>query len=282
MNNDLQWTTIIKASSNPFNIPIKEIWRYRYILSVFVTRDFKAIYKQTILGPLWTIIQPIVTTIIYIVIFGNIINVNTNGMPHIIFFMSGIIIWNYFSRSTTSISQTFISNSHIFSKVYFPRIIVPLSIITSNLLHFLIQFSIFLIFLLYYYLYTSQITITINIILLPVPIILLALFSITIGMIVASLSIKYRDLIYLFNFIIQLWMYVTPVIYPLSSVPQKFKIFIIINPLTSLFETFRFAITGKTYPNTYLLTYSTIVIILLFIISLFLFNKSERLSVDTI
>lgn len=276
------WTEEIKAESSLFSINFREIWHYRDLLFMLVKRDFITFYKQTILGPLWFIVQPIFTTIIFIILFGNIAKLSTDGIPQLAFYLAGITIWNYFSESLTKTSSVFTSNASIFGKVYFPRLIMPLSIVVSSLMKFAIQFGLFILVVLYYYFFKDNIQPNWWILATPFLIILMALFALGIGMIFSSLTTKYKDLSFLLAFGIQLFMYITPVVYPISALPEKFRILAKLNPLSSIFECFRYAYLGKGGFRIEDLLISTIIIFILFFVGVIVFNKVEKSFMDTV
>ena len=276
------WTEEIKAESSLFAINFREIWHYRDLLFMLVKRDFITFYKQTILGPLWFIVQPLLTTLIFVILFGNIAKLSTDGIPQLAFYLAGITIWNYFSESLTKTSSVFTANASIFGKVYFPRLIMPLSIVASSLLKFAVQFALFILVVLYYSFVTQSIQPNLWILFTPVLILLMALFALGVGMIFSSLTTKYKDLTFLLAFGIQLFMYITPVVYPSSALPEKFQILAKINPLSSIFECFRYAYLGTgTFTITDLLI-STLVIVFLFFAGVLVFNKVEKSFMDTV
>ncbi len=276
------WTEEIKAESSLFAINFREIWHYRDLLFMLVKRDFITFYKQTILGPLWFIVQPLLTTLIFVILFGNIAKLSTDGIPQLAFYLAGITIWNYFSESLTKTSSVFTANASIFGKVYFPRLIMPLSIVASSLLKFAVQFALFILVVLYYTFVAQSIQPNLWILFTPVLILLMALFALGVGMIFSSLTTKYKDLTFLLAFGIQLFMYITPVVYPSSALPEKFQILAKINPLSSIFECFRYAYLGTgTFTITDLLI-STLVIVFLFFTGVLVFNKVEKSFMDTV
>ena len=276
------WTEEIKAESSLFAINFREIWQYRDLLFMLVKRDFITFYKQTILGPLWFIVQPLLTTLIFVILFGNIAKLSTDGIPQLAFYLAGITIWNYFAESLTKTSSVFTANASIFGKVYFPRLIMPLSIVASSLLKFAVQFALFILVVLYYTFVAQSIQPNLWILFTPVLILLMALFALGVGMIFSSLTTKYKDLTFLLAFGIQLFMYITPVVYPSSALPEKFQILAKINPLSSIFECFRYAYLGTgTFTITDLLI-STLVIVFLFFTGVLVFNKVEKSFMDTV
>jgi len=273
----------ITAEKKWFDLNLREIWNYRDLLWLFVKRDVTTFYKQTILGPLWFLLQPLITTIVFSFIFNKIAKISTDQTPPYLFYMSGIIAWNYFSDCLMSTSNTFTSNAYIFSKVYFPRLIIPFSQIISNLVKMFVQLSLFFCLLIYYQAYEDQVFfIYHNIILLPIIIIQMGLLGVAIGMIVSSLTTKYRDLRFLVSFSVQLLMYATPVAYPLSAVPEKYKIFVFYNPMTSIIVSFRNSLLGKENLDPIFFYYSFLSISLLFLVGLIFFNKVEKTFIDTV
>lgn len=277
-----KWDEIIKPKTSWFDLRLNEILKYRDLVMLFVKRDFVSVYKQTILGPLWHIIQPLLTTIIFTVIFTGIARISTDGTPPVLFYMLGIVCWNYFSTCLTKTSATFIANASIFGKVYFPRLTVPVSVVISNLISFAIQFGIFIVFLLYYYFKGFEINISVAILILPLLVIMMAMLGLGLGIIISSLTTKYRDLQFLVNFGVQLLMYATPVIYPLSAIPEKFKFLVIYNPMTPIIECFKYALLGKGSFSFSGLLIGFITTFFIFIVGIVLFNKVEKNFMDTI
>jgi lipopolysaccharide transport system permease protein len=275
------WTEEITSDQKLFSINFKEILQSRDLLFMFVKRDYTTFYKQTILGPLWFFIQPLLTTLVYVILFGQIANLSTDGVPQFLFYMSGIVFWNYFSEVLTKTSSVLKDNSNILGKVYFPRIILPLSIVFSGLLKFGIQLFLF-ICLLAYYLFSGSIVPTLYIFLLPIILFLIAIFSFGIGLIFSSLTAKYKDLIFLLTFGIQLAMYITPIAYPISSMPEKYKWIAMCNPLSSLIECIRFGFFGVGTFTVYDLFYSFTIILLTLIFGVVIFNKIEKSIMDII
>ena len=267
-----------------FDFNISEVIQYKDLLWIFVKRDITSVYKQTILGPLWFIIQPLFSTIIFNIIFNKIARIPTDNIPPYLFYMSGIIAWNYFSSCLLNTSKTFSANSSIFGKVYFPRIIVPLATVISGLMRFSVQMILFIGFCFYYIsVGNNHIAPSIKtILIIPILIIQMALLGQGIGMIVSSFTVKYRDLNYIVSFGTQLMMYLSPIIYPLSSVPEKYKIVIMMNPMTSIIEGFRQALVGKGSLDFYTFIYSFLFTTFIFFIGLLIFNKFEKNFIDTI
>ena len=276
---------VIESNHKRFDLNLATLWHYRDLLMILVKRDFISFYKQTLLGPIWFFVQPLFTTLTYIVIFGNIANVGTDGLPQALFYLSGITLWNYFSDCLLKTSTVFRDNSNIFSKVYFPRLIIPLSIIISNLIKFVVQFLLFLGFLFYYYYFQGfqvQLHLLDVLLLFPLLIIAMAFLGLGLGLIISALTTKYRDLSFLVTFGIQLMMYTTTVIYPLSITPGKFRKLIAINPMTGVIETFRNIFLGKGEISFDTLGYSLIFTIAALLLGLLIFNKVEKNFIDTI
>jgi lipopolysaccharide transport system permease protein len=282
MHQQEHWDLTIKPHSKWYHLRIKEIFKYKDLLFLFVKRDFVSIYKQTILGPLWFFLQPIITAITFTVIFGNLAKISTDGLPQILFYMCGITLWNYFADTLTKTADTFSSNANIFGKVYFPRMIVPLSVVISNLIKLAIQFLLFLGIWIYYLLQSDLIHPNKMLALIPFLIILIGFMALSFGIIISSLTTKYRDLKFLVTFGIQLMMYASPIVYPLSIVPEKYKWIIIANPVTSIIETFKYAFLGVGEFSWFYLGYSTLFTIVLFMIGLVIFHRVEKSFMDTV
>ena len=279
----MDYTTIIKPKGKLFEIDFKEIWRYRDLLVMFIKRDIVTQYKQTILGPTWYFIQPALTTIMYMVVFGGIAGISTDGLPQPLFYLAGIVLWQYFSECLNKTSATFTQNQHIFGKVYFPRLISPLSNVLSNLVRMSIQFLLFLIVYVYYVAVGVDVMPNVYALLLPLLIVMLAGLSLGFGMIISSMTTKYRDLTILFTFIVQLWMYATPVIYPLSTISnEKIRMLMGINPLTSIFEAFKYGMLGVGQFSWGGLGYSFGFMVVLLLVGVVVFNKVQRSFMDTV
>lgn len=276
-----QWTEIIEAQHSLFDLKLKEVWKYKDLVYMFVKRDFISSFKQTILGPVWFFINPIFTTITYLIVFGKIANLPTDGAPPLLFYLSGVTLWNYFSSCLLGTSSTFVGNSGIFGKVYFPRLVTPLSIVISNLMRFGVQFLLFLITWMYY-LSKEEIQPNLWILATPFLIILMALFALGTGMIFSALTTKYKDMSMLLGFGVSLYMYATPVIYPTSALPGSFKNLAVYNPLTGIFECFKYAWLGIGNFSPVMLIFSTIIILLLLMIGTLTFNKVEKTFMDTV
>ncbi len=276
------WDLIIQPQRNVFNLHLIELWRYRDLVSLFVKRDFISVYKQTILGPIWYLIQPLLTTITFTVIFGNIAKLPTDGLPQFLFYMSGSILWTYFSECLVKTSNTFVNNSQLFGKVYFPRLAVPVSILFSNLIAFAIQFVFFMSFVVYYAFNGVAIQVNVFILIFPILILMMAGLGLGFGILISSLTTKYRDLRFLVQFGVQLLMYATPVIYPVSSIPPQFQWAIQLNPMTSIVETFRYAFLGAGSFNISGLVYSFGFMVVIVGIGAIMFNRVEATFMDTV
>jgi len=278
-----QWDLVIKPRTSLLEIPWSDIWRYRDLLKMFVKRDVITVYKQTILGPIWYLVQPIMTTAIYVLVFGRIAGISTDGLPQILFYLSGVVIWNYFAESFNKTAITFKENTNIFGKVYFPRLISPLSKVTSALIVFFIQFAFFVV-IYCYYLISGDFNIepNWNILLLPFYVLLMAGLGLGLGIIFTSWTTKYKDLVFLLTFGIQLFMYATPVIYPVSSIPEKYKLLILANPLTPIVEGFRYALLGQGNFSWFSLGYSFGFMLVLLFLGIIIFNRTEKSFIDTV
>ena len=276
------WTEEIQSENSLFSVNVKEVWHYRDLLLLLVKRDFITFYKQTILGPIWFFIQPLLTMLVYIILFGQIAKINISGLPQMAFYLSGITIWNYFSESLTKTSTVFKDNSTIFGKIYFPRLIMPLSIVLSALMKFVVQFSLFILVVLYFSIVQKTIHPNIWIVATPFLILLMAIFALGIGMIFSALTTKYKDLSFLLTFGIQLFMYATPVVYPISAIPESLKWLANSNPLSCIFECFRYGYLGYGTFEVSDLVRSSTIIILLFMIGVITFNKVETSFMDTV
>ena len=281
-NNDSEWSEIIRPQSNLLQLNLPEIWRYRDLLMMFVKRDIVTFYKQTILGPLWFFIQPLFTTLMFMVIFGGMAGISTAGLPKGLFYMAGILCWNYFADCLNRTSATFKDNQNIFGKVYFPRIVVPVSIIISNLVRFGIQFILFAAIYIYYFAKGTDVGPSWGILFFPVLILVMALLSLGFGMIITSLTTKYRDLTFLVQFGVQLWMYATPIIYPLTAAPEKYRWLIAANPMTGIVETFKFGFLNQQPFHISYLLYSAGFAIVVFVSGIVVFNRVERSFMDVI
>ncbi len=276
-----QWDSVIESRHSLFDINFKELWHYRDLLVLFVRRDFVTVYKQTILGPLWFFIQPLLTTITFTLIFGNVAQLSTDGAPKIIFYMAGITLWNYFSSCLTTVSGVFNANAGIFGKVYFPRLIMPLTVVISNLMKFGVQFLLFVGFVIYF-VAQDQIAPKSWIFLTPVIVALMALIAMGIGLILSSMTTKYKDLNQLIGFGVQLFMYATPVIYPSSSVPEDYQWVVALNPLVPLFDYMRYAYLGVGAFVLSDLIYTFLFSVVILIVGVLVFNKTQKTFMDTV
>jgi len=276
------WTEEIKSHDGLLSVNLREVWHYRDLLLMLLKRDFITFYKQTILGPLWFFLQPIMTTAMFVIIFNRVAKIDVGEAPAVIFYLAGVTIWNYFSDSLTKTSTVFKDNASVFGKVYFPRLIMPLSIVCSALLKFAIQFGLFLIGVCYYTFVTGQIQPNLWALITPVLILMMAAFALGLGMIFSSMTTKYKDLTFLLTFGIQLAMYATPIIYPSSALPDKYRPILELNPMAGIVECFRFGFLGTGEFNPYsLLTSAGIIAVLLFA-GIIIFNKVEKSFMDTV
>ena len=276
-----EWDAVIEAKHSLFAINFKELWHYRDLLVLFVRRDFVTVYKQTILGPLWFFIQPILTTITFTIIFGNVAQLSTDGAPKVVFYMAGITLWNYFSTCLTAVSGVFNTNAGIFGKVYFPRLIMPLTTVISNLMKFGVQFLLFLCFV-SYFVVQEQIHPNLWVLALPLVIVLMALIAMGIGLMVSSMTTKYKDLNQLISFGMQLFMYATPVIYPSSAIPPAYQWVVNLNPLVSLFDYMRFAFLGVGSFTLSDFIFPTVFSVVILFFGILVFNKVQKTFMDTV
>ncbi|MBP5641451.1 MAG: ABC transporter permease [Paludibacteraceae bacterium] len=277
------WNTVITPKTNLLTLDWKEIWRYRDMYVLFVLRAFRTAYKQTILGPLWFIITPVLSVIVYVTVFGGIAKIPTDGVPPVLFYLLGISIWGYFAACLNGTSNSFVANADIFGKVYFPRIIMPLVAVTTNLLTLSIQLAIFAVFYIYYVATGTELQVHWQIVLFPLLIMLLALMAVGFGMIFSSMTTKYRDLQIMLNKIISLWVYVTPVIYPLSMVTnEKLHLAMSLNPVTPVMEAIKFSLLGQGQFSWLWLCYSAAFTLVLLVFGLMLFNKVQKSFMDTV
>jgi lipopolysaccharide transport system permease protein len=279
------WDTIIQPRNTLFSLNLSEVWRYRDLLIMYIHRDIVTFYKQTILGPLWFVIQPLFTTIMFMFVFGGIAGISTDGLPQPLFYMAGLLCWNYFADCLNRCSDTFNANQQVFGKVYFPRLVVPLSIVVSNLVKMGIQFCLFLAIYIYYAVLGSPISINGYALLAPWLVILLAGLGLGFGLLITSLTTKYRDLRFLITFGVQLWMYATPVIYPLSVMKeshQQYAWLINANPLTAIIEAFKYGFLGEGTFSASGLLYSTLFTVVIMIAGIISFNRVQRSFMDVI
>lgn len=284
-----QWTTVIKPRNKLFEVNLKEVWAYRDLLTLFVKRDIITQYKQTILGPLWWLIQPALTVIMYMVVFGGIAGIPTDGIPQPLFYLAGVCMWQYFADCLNKTSNTFVSNANIFGKVYFPRLIMPISNTVSNLVRFGIQFGLFVIVYLFYVIGGTVACPNWYMLLFPLLVLMMAGLALGFGIIISSMTTKYRDLQILFTFFVQLWMYATPIVYPLSQVKGKvvagFDLYNVmcINPVTPVIETFKHAALGAgEFIGWGWLAYSFGFMVLVLALGILIFNKVQKSFMDTV
>lgn len=286
-----KWLFEITPKNNLFDLNLKEVWQYRDLLFLFVKRDVVTLYKQTILGPLWYLIQPLFTSVIFTLVFNNIAGISTGSVPPFLFNLAGVTVWNYFKECLTATSDTFKKNEAIFGKVYFPRVIMPMSIVVSNLLKFGIQIFIFICFYLYYYLTGYEITPNKYILFFPLLIIAMGMIGLGLGMIISSMVTKYRDLTFLVSFGVQLLMYLSAVMYPLDLMREKlinieagtdYSWIVDINPIAHLVEFSRFILLNDGSYSTFGMLYTGIFTIIVFFLGLLIFNKTEKTFIDTI
>ena len=279
-----KWTTEIRPKDKLLSVDFKEIWQYRDLMMLFVKRNIITQYKQTILGPLWYVIQPMMTTVMYMVVFGGIAKISTDGLPQPLFYLAGISFWQYFADCLTKTSNTFVNNAGIFGKVYFPRLVTPLSDVISNLVRFGIQFALFLIVYLYYFIFTdANIQPNLYALLFPILVVMLAGLALGFGILFSSMTTKYRDLQLLLSFFVSLWMYATPVIYPLSTITNDtLRMVMQLNPLTGIVEFFKYGMLGVGNHEWWMLGYSFGFMVVLLAIGIIVFNKVQKSFMDTV
>ncbi|MEO6631634.1 MAG: ABC transporter permease [Mucilaginibacter sp.] len=280
-----KWDIELTPENNLLDLKLKDVWHYRDLLVLLVRRDFVSFYKQTILGPLWFFIQPLFTTIIYTFVFGSLANISTDGLPQPLFYLAGITAWNYFADCLTKTSSVFTANAGLFGKVYFPRLIVPLSIVVSNLIRFGVQMALFVLMMVIYWVKGASFHPNAYLLLFPFLLVLMALLGLGLGMIISAMTTKYRDLTFLITFGIQLMMYMTTVIYPLSTVKQKYPHYqwlVEYNPMTSIIEAFRYGFLGQGTFTMLSLGITTIITIIIMLLGIVVFNRVERNFIDTV
>jgi lipopolysaccharide transport system permease protein len=276
------WTMVIRPQRAWWDLRLGDLWRYRDLIRLLVWRDFVSQYKQTILGPLWYVINPILSSVIFTVIFGNVAKLSTDGLPPFLFYMAGNTIWTYFAICLASTANTFTANAGIFGKVYFPRLAIPISTVISNLISFALRFAVFLGFLLYFYFSGAEVRLTWWAAFLPALLAIMAGSGLGLGIIVSSLTTKYRDLQQLVVFGVQLLMYATPVIYPLSTVPDSWRWLLLLNPLTPLVEVFRLGFLGVSSVEPFSLLYSFVFMLVTLLVGVLIFNRVENTFMDTV
>ena len=277
-----QFETVITPKRAWFDLNLKELLRYRDLIVLFVRRTFVSQYKQTILGPAWAVIQPLLTTVVLTVVFGNIAGLAPAGVPSFAFYLCGSIAWGYFSACLTATSTTFTSNAAILGKVYFPRLVMPISTVLSQLISFAVQFCFFLLFLLYYIVTGANVNPNWWMLLTPVLLLHLALLSLGVGIIISALTTKYRDLAMVVSFGVQLWMYATPVAYDLTLIPERFLGLYMLNPVTPVITMFRYAFLGVGVPHLAAYGISWIVTLVVLLLGVMLFNRVEKTFMDTV
>ncbi|MEJ6981969.1 ABC transporter permease [Pedobacter sp. P351] len=277
------WDHEVTAKNNIFDLHLKDVWNYRDLIMLFVWRDFVSQYKQTILGPAWQFVQPALTTVIFVLLFHKIAKIPTDGIAPVVFYMAGITMWNYFSNCMVTISNTFVSNAYIFGKVYFPRLVLPVSLVISNLIKFGVQFLLLVVVMIYYHFNGYPIQIDLRLFFLPLLLFEMAALSLGLGIVISSITTKYRDFGVLLTFAIQLLMYATPVVYPLSYLKgEGYKWIIDINPLTSIMESFRLILLNQGTVSFNSICYSIVFTVIAFVIGLIMFNKVEKTFIDTV
>ncbi len=276
------WTIEITPKKRLLDLNLKDLWRYRDLYVMYVKRDIITQYKQTILGPLWFLIQPMLTTIMYMFVFGGLAGISTDGVPQPLFYLAGITLWNYFNTVFNESSSVFTKNAGVFGKVYFPRLVVPMATMTSNLIKMLIQLMLFIVVYVYFLIQGVPLHVNASILLFPLLVVLLAFHAVSWGLIISSLTTKYHDLTYLVSFGIQLFMYATPIIYPLSAAPEKYRDILQLNPLTSIFETFKYNCMGCGSLDWGGLAYSTVFMLVVLFVAVVIFNRVERNFMDTV
>ena len=276
------WKIVIKPSKGFVNINLKELIKYKDLITLFVKRDFVTFYKQTILGPLWYILQPLLNTIVFTIIFGNLAKIPTDNLPPFLFYMAGNIIWGYFAFCLNSISTTFVTNADLFGKVYFPRIAVPISITIIGLFQFILQFIFFICFYIYFVSKGLDIKVSYSILFLPLILFQIALVALGFGLLISSLTSKYRDLVFVLGFGIQLWMFATPIVYPLTIIPDNYVIFSILNPMTSIVECFKYIFFNESSIKFSHILLSCLITLIVFVLGIVVFYRTEKIFLDTV
>lgn len=277
-----KWDIVIKPKKSWTDFNILEIFNYKDLILLLVKRDFTTFYKQTILGPLWYIIQPLVNTIVFTVIFGNLASISTNGTPPFIFYMAGTVAWGYFSVCLNNTSNTFVTNANLFGKVYFPRIVVPISIVLVSIFQFIIQFIIFISFYFYFVSRGMDSYLDIKILILPLLILQMAFVGLGFGLLISALTSKYRDLTFAMTFLVQIWMFATPVVYPFSIIPERYKVLASLNPMTSIIESFKHIFFNNSAIEFKHIMFGLIISVIVFIIGFLLFSRVEKDFMDTV
>jgi lipopolysaccharide transport system permease protein len=283
MSENPKWTTIITPKNNWFHLNFKEIWEYRDLIGIFIRRDIVAIYKQTVLGPVWFMLGPLFTVFTYTFLFSEIAHLSTDGLPGPLFYLAGTTLWNYFNSCFNGASVTFTANAGIFGKVYFPRLVSPISMILSNLLKLSIQMFTYICFLIYYLFQPNSVVhLNYHLILIPLVVLILGGIAMGVGLIVSSFTTKYRDLSMVVGVFMTLLMYATPIMYPISAIPEMYKPFLALNPISPMVETFRYAFTGRGYFTWFSFFYSFLFMCLSLLLGIFVFNKTEKTFMDTV
>lgn len=277
-----EWSYIISSKQDNISLQVKQIWKYKQLIWMFVKRNITTMYKQTILGPLWMIIHPLLSTFVFVIVFGKIAKIPTQGIPEYLFYMAGNICWIFFSNSLSKIAITFTSNAHLFGKVYFPRLTVPISVVITNFISYMIQFFIFLGIFIYMTMNHADVHVTKLILLFPFLLLEIGLLSIGLGTLISALTAKYHDLTVLVGFGLQLWMYASPVVYPSSIIPSQYLSIYMLNPMASIIETFRYAFLGSGTFSWFYLGMGFVIILIVFFIGIKMFNKVEKTFIDTI
>lgn len=277
-----EWDLIIEPKRYWWDLRLNQLWKYRDLIWLFVRRDFVSMYKQTILGPLWFIIQPLLTSLVFTLVFGEIASLPTSGVPDFLFYFSGTVIWGYFSQCLIKTSDTFIINQNIFGKVYFPRLVMPISVVISSMISFVIQFAFLIALIFYFKLRGSDVYPISWVLFLPFIILIMAALGLGFGIIISSLTTKYRDLRFLIQFGVQLWMYATPIIYPVESVPHRYRWIVTVNPVTPIVEIFRYALLGVGEVDYGMLAYCIIFMLIVLMVGIMLFNRIEATFMDTV
>lgn len=278
------WTLIIKPHEKLWHVDLGEIWRYRDLIQLFVKRNIIVQYKQTVLGPLWYVIQPVLTVIMNMVVFGGIAKMSTDGIPQALFYMAGNVCWLYFANCLNQTSNTFVANQSMFGKVYFPRLAIPIATVLSNLFRFGIQLALFIIMWIWFVARGANVSVSVStLVLLPIFVVMLGGLGLGFGILVSSMTTKYRDLRILFTFIVQLWMYATPIVYPISMVSEgTLRTLMLANPITSIIEAFKYATLGQGYFSWGALGYSFLFMTILLVFGVIIFNKVQRSFMDTV
>lgn len=282
MSSEHSHTYVIKPKRSLWEINLKELWQYRDLLFLLVKRDFISVYKQTILGPVWFFIQPMLTTVTFTIIFGMVAKLSTDGVPEILFYLTGITFWNYFSSCLTTTSNTFVTNASVFGKVYFPRLIVPISVVLSNLMKLAIQFLLLILVWIYYIAFSNSVHPQSSLLFVPVILLLFALMGLGFGLIFSALTTKYRDLTFLIAFGVQLLMYGSAVIYPVSILSPEKQWILMLNPLVPLMEAIKYSFLGSGILNWLYIAYSAAFTLIVLLLGVLVFNKVEKGFIDTV